>query len=147
MATKSFSGRGGTVSISTDGTAFIKIGQVKTVKFGQPKSNYTTTTNLDSPGNVDEFQPTTIDPGTLSLEGVANQQDPGQLLVSALFYAQTLIPVQVQYPPQQGMTKGLLRTFSAYVSSPGLGDLDVANASMFTTELKISSVITDTPGA
>ncbi len=147
MATKSFTGKGGSVSISADGNTFTKVEQVKTVKFGNPKSDFTDVTNFDSIGNIREKQPTLIDPGTLSLEIVANQQAAGQLLLSALFYAQTLIPVKVQYPPQAGMTTGLLRSFNAYVSTPGLADLDVANASMFTSELTITGPITDTPGA
>ena len=144
---KGFTGRGGAVSVSTDGNTFTKIEQVRKVDFGDPKSNFTPTTNFDSPGNVEESLPTTIDNDSCTLEVVSNQQAPGQQLAAGLFYAQTLITVQVQYPPQPGMTKGLVKTFPAYVESNGQPKLDLSTASTFNVKFKIVGVITDTPGA
>lgn len=148
MASKGFTGRGGSVSISVDsGATYTRVGQVKSVKFGGTKSDFTDITNLDSVGNIRERVPTLIDPGTVTFDVVANQQDAGQLLLNGAFFAQQIMFVKVQYPPMQGMTTGLLKDFTAYVTAPGAPDLNVAEASTFTSELTITGPITDTPGA
>ena len=146
--TKGTTGRGGVISLSTDGgTTFTVINGAKNVSFSGPKSNFDDKTTLSSPGAVQEFQPTTIDPGTASLQVVWDQTDAGQLLLSAQFYLQTLVTVKVAYPAQTGLTTGPIKTFSAYVAEDGLPSMDISKTNEYSVQLRITGVITDTPGA
>lgn len=147
-ATISTSGRGATISMALLGsTNFTLIGQVKMVSFSGPKSNYDSTTNLSSPGAVDEYAPTTIDPGTATLTVVWNQVDAGQTMLDAQFYAQALCTFKVTYPPQTGLTNGPVKTFNAYVAENGLPSLDITKATEYSVQLKINGVITETAGS
>jgi hypothetical protein len=142
-----FSGKGGTVSISTDGgTTYTEIKQVKDVKPSGSKANYDNITNLSSPGNAEEFIPLTVNSGTVTLTVISNPLDAGQTALLAAFQAQTKLKVEVQYPTVGTQTTGLLKTFSAYVSSVPMPSMGVSNASTFDAELTISGLITDTPG-
>lgn len=147
--TVSTSGRGAVISIAIAGAnpTFTVINGAKTVSFSGPKANYDSTTNLSSPGGIEEFQSTTIDPGTATLSIIWNQVDPGQLLLDANFYAQTLCTVKVQYSAQSGLTNGPVKTFNCYVAENGLPSLDISKVNEFTVQLKITGVITETQGS
>ena len=147
MSTVSTTGRGASISVSIDGSTFINIDQAKNVSFSGPKSNFDSTTNISSPGAVEEFQPTTIDPGTATLDVVWNQTSAGQLMLSAQFYAQTLCTFKVQYPPQTGLTTGPIKEFKAYVAENGLPSLDISKTTTYSVQLKISGVITEVAGS
>src|ERR1700722_13951243 len=101
-----FTGKGGSLSLSPDGTAFTRIAQIQKVSSGSQKANLADITNLDSPNAFIERLPTTLDSGTLSLTVVSNPSDPGQLLLLAGFNAQTKFSVQLQYPPVGTQTTG-----------------------------------------
>lgn len=147
--TVSTSGRGAVISIAVAGAnpTYTVINGAKNVSFSGPKANYDSTTNLSSPGGVEEFQPTTIDPGTATLTVVWNQTDAGQLMLDANFYLQTLCLFKVQYPAQTGLTTGPLKTFSAYVAENGIPSLDISKVNEFTVQLKMTGVITETQGS
>lgn len=146
-ATTSVTGRGGSLAISIDaGTTYTTVLQAKAVSFSGPKSSFDDKTNLSSPGAVQEFQPTTIDPGTASFTVVWNQSDAGQLALAGAFYAQTLCTFKATYPPQAGLTHGPIKTFSAYISEYGLPSMDIAKTSEFTVQLRITGQITETAG-
>lgn len=142
-----FTGKGGSLSISTDGTAFTKIAQVQKVTSGGMKANLADITNLDSPSAFIERIPTTLDSGTLSCTIVANPADAGQAMLLAAFQAQTKLTCKLQYPPVGAQTTGLLKTFSAYVTSAPMPSMAVTEASTFDAELTITAAVTDTPGA
>lgn len=142
-----FTGKGGSLSISTDGTAFTKIAQVQKVTSGGMKANLADITNLDSPSAFIERIPTTLDSGTLTCTIVANPSDAGQSMLLAAFQAQTKLTCKLQYPPVGAQTTGLLKTFSAYVTSAPMPSMAVTEASTFDVELTITAAVTDTPGA
>lgn len=143
-----FTGKGGSISISTDGTAFTRIGQVQKLSSGGQKSNFADISNLDSPSAFIERIPTTLDSGTMSFTCVSNPADSGQLMLLAAFNTQTKLTVKVQYPKSGSQTtSGLLKTFSAYVSTATDPTMDISSASTFDAELTISGPVTDTPGS
>lgn len=142
-----FTGKGGSISLSTDGTTFTRVAQVQKVSSSGQKSNFADITNLDSPSAFVEKIPTTLDSGTLSFTVVANPTDPGQLMLLASFQAQSKLTVKLQYPPIGTQTTGLLKTFSAYVSSAPMPSVAVTEASTFDAELTLTGPVTDTPGA
>lgn len=142
-----FTGKGGSLSISTDGTAFTKIAQVQKVTSGGMKAALADITNLDSPSAFIERIPTTLDSGTLSCTIVANPADAGQAMLLAAFQSQTKLTCKLQYPPVGTQTTGLLKTFSAYVTSAPMPSMAVTEASTFDAELTITANVTDTPGA
>ncbi|SEB40685.1 phage tail tube protein [Terriglobus roseus] len=146
-ASHAFTGRGGTLSISSDGTTFTSVNGIKTVTFSAPKTSFADTTSLSTAGAVKTSLPTTIDPGTVTLAVIADQTDTGQLMLNSVFYSQTVLAVKVQYPVQVGMTTGLLRSFAAYVSTSGLANLSLDDAGSYNIDLQITGQITDTAGA
>jgi hypothetical protein len=147
VPTVAFSGKGGSLSLSTDGTVFTRVGQIQKVSSSGQKANLADVTNLDSPSAFIERLPTTIDPGTLSFTVIANPSDAGQLMLLAAFQAQTKVTCKLQYPPVGSQVTGLLKTFSAYVTTAPIPSLAVTEASTFDAELTITGVVTDTPGA
>jgi hypothetical protein len=142
-----FTGKGGSLSISTNGTTFTKIAQVQKVTNSGQKSNLADITNLDSASAFIERIPTTLDSGTLSFTVVVNTADAGQLMLLAAFQAQSKLTCKLQYPPVGSQTTGLLKTFSAYVTSAPAPTLAVTDASTFDAELTITGPVTDTAGS
>lgn len=142
-----FSGKGGSLSLSTDGgTTYTPVKQVQKISSAGQKSNFADITNLDSPDAFIERIPTTLDSGTLSLTVVSLPTDAGQLMLLAAFQAQTKLKVELQYPKIGAQTTGLLKTFSAYVSSAPMPTLGITDASTFDAELTITGPVVDTPG-
>ena len=142
-----FSGKGGSLTISTDGTVFTKISQIKSIKPGGSKANFDDITNIDSPDAFIERIPTTLDSGTLSFTCVSDPSDAGQTMLLAAFVAQTKLTVKLQYPKVGTQTTGLLKTFSAYVSNCPMPSVDATAASTFDAEMTITGPVTDTPGS
>lgn len=147
VATTAFTGKGGSLSLSIDGTTFTRIGQIQKVSSSAQKANLADVTNLDSPSAFIERIPTTLDSGTLSFTVIANPTDAGQLMLLAGFNAQTRFTVKLQYPPVGTQTTGLLKTFLAFVTSAPQPSLAVTEASTFDAELTITGPVTDTPGS
>lgn len=141
-----FTGKGGSLSLSSDGTTYTKVGQIQKVSSSGQKANLADITNMDSPSAFIERIPTTLDSGTLSFTVVSNPTDPGQLLLLAGFQAQTKFTVQLQYPPIGTQTTGLLKTFSAYVTSAPMPSMAVTEAATFDAELTITGAVVDTAG-
>ncbi len=146
-ASTGFTGKGGSLSISTDGTAFTKIGQIQKLSSSGQKSNFADITNIDSPSAFIERLPTTLDSGTLSFTCVSNPADSGQLMLLAAFNAQTKLTCKLQYPPVGTQVTGLLKTFSAYASQATDPTLSISDASTIDAELTITGPVTDTAGA
>lgn len=144
--TSAFTGKGGSLAISSDGTSFTPVNQIQKISSSGQKANLADITNLSSPGAFIERIPTTLDSGTLSFTVVANPADPGQLLLLAGFNAQTKFTVKLQYPPVGAQSVGLLKTFAAYVTSAPVPSLSVGDASTFDVELTITGAVADTPG-
>jgi hypothetical protein len=142
-----FTGKGGSLSLSLNGTDFTKVAQIQKVTSGGMKANFADITNLDSPNAFIERIPTTLDSGTLTFTVVARTDDAGQAMLLAAFQAQTRLTCKLQYPPIPGQTTGLLKTFSAYVSSAPMPGVSVTEAASFDAELTITGAVTDTPGA
>ncbi|MBS1798936.1 MAG: hypothetical protein JSS95_03840 [Acidobacteria bacterium] len=142
-----FTGKGASLSISTDGTTFTAVKQLQKITSSGQKSNFADITNLDSPSAFVETLPTTLDSGTLSSTCVANPSDPGQLMLLAAFQAQTKLTCKLQYPPVGTQTVGLLKKFSAYVSSAPMPSAAVSDASTFDLELKITGPVQDVAGS
>ena len=142
-----FTGKGAILSLSTDGTNFTPIKQIQKLSSSGQKMNFADITNIDSPNAYIERIPTTLDSGTLSFTVVANPSDDGQLMLLAAFQGQTKLQVKLQYPPVGNQTTGLLKSFSAYVSSAPMPSAAVGDASTFDAEMTITGGIQDTPGA
>lgn len=149
MSTTFVTGKNSTLSIATAGSGtltYTPIDQVKTTNYTGTKLDTDDITNMSSPGAFREYAPTLNDAGQLAVSGVFDPADPGQLMFSAAFNAQTLISVKHQYAPAQGQTTGFLRTFSGYVVENTL-DLQFDKTSTFNATIKITGPITDTPGS
>lgn len=148
-ASVGFTGKGGSLSISTGGATptFTAIGQIQKVSSSGQKANLADITNLSSPSAFVERIPTTLDSGTLSFTVIANTADPGQLMLLAAFQAQTLLSCELQYPPVGTQTTGLLKTFSAYVTSAPMPSMAVTEAATFDCELTITGPVASTPGS
>jgi hypothetical protein len=142
-----FTGKGAILAISSDGTTFTTVKQIQKLSSSGQKMNFADITNIDSPNAYIERIPTTLDSGTLSFTVVANPADPGQLMLLAAFQAQTKLSVKLQYPAIGSQTTGLMKEFSAYVSSAPMPSAAVGDASTFDSELTITGPVTDTPGA
>jgi hypothetical protein len=146
MATKFVLGKGATFSISTDGTLFTPVKQLKTIQFSGGKSDLEDITNMDSAGAFREFAPTLLDAGQAAVNGVFNPADPGQLAFNAAFIAQTLVHCKLQFAPAPGDSTGFLRTFSGYVTDDNL-DAQFDKASTLAATVKITGPVNDTPGS
>lgn len=142
-ATKFVLGRGSSLQVSTDGTTWTKIAQLKTATFSGAKSDYDDVTNFDSPGNTRETAPTLLDPGSVQIDGPFSPVDPGQTQLQALYNAQTLAQYKLTLVPMAGMTASFIRSFSAYVESSNI-DVQFDKSVMLKASLKISGPITDT---
>lgn len=149
MSTAFVTGKSSTLSIATSGTGtptYTVVNQIKTTNYSGTKLDTDDITNMTSPGAFREYAPTLNDAGQLAISGVFDPADPGQLMFSAAFNAQTLISVKHQFPVAQGQTTGFLRTFVGYVTENTL-DLQFDKASTFNATIKITGPITDTPGS
>ena len=140
-------GKGSVLSVSTDGTSFTPVKQLKSITFSGSEQAFDTITNLDSPGAVHEFAPTLITPPDCDFQGVFNGADPGQIMVSAAFDAQQALQCKLQLAPGKGQTTGMLRTFTAFVKSKPQIDAQMDKASTYSGSLKITGQITDTPAS
>jgi len=142
-ATKFVLGQGSVFSISTDGTTFTTVNQLKTVSFSGTKLDTEDITNMSSPNSTREFAPTLLDSGQVSLSGVFNPHDAGQLSFAAAFNAITLLTCKLVFPVMTGDTTAFTREFTGYVTEYTLSDAFDKSATLSAT-IKISGVITDT---
>ncbi len=140
-------GRGSSLSISTDGTAFTAVKQLQQVSYSGGKLNFDDITNLDSPSSFMEVAPTTNDPGQCQLTGVFSDSDQGQTMFNAAYTNATLLTVKMQMAPRTGQTKGFLRQFTAYVGEPINFSYGTTKAMTFSASLKVTGPFTDTPGS
>jgi predicted secreted protein len=144
-ATKYVIGKGSVFSISTDGTTFTPVKQIKTIQFSGGKSDTEDITNMDSTGNYREYAPTLLDAGQASVSGVFDPLDPGQLMFAAAFTGQVLVHCKLQYPATQGQTTGFLRTFAGWVTESNL-DAQFDKTSTLAATIKVTGPFTDTAG-
>lgn len=142
-----FTGKGGSLQLSINGTDFTPVAQIQKITSGGMKANFADITNIDSPNAFIERLPTTLDSGTLTFTVVAKTTDAGQSMLLAAFQAQTKLTCKLQYPPLPSQTTGLLKTFSAYVSGAPMPGVSVTEASTFDAELTITGAVTDTAGS
>lgn len=146
MSTTFVTGRGSALSISTDGTTYTPVLQIKTTQYSGSKGDMEDVTSMSSPGATREWAPTLLDSGQLACSGVFSPADPGQLMLGSAFAAQQLVYVKHQYAPAAGQTTGFLRSFKAYVTDHNL-DLQFDKAGAFSSTLKITGLITDVAGS
>ena len=151
-------GYGATLSAgTTSGASGTPIGQLKSISYSGDQASYANVTNLSSPPAaaggppVEEFAPTTITPSTATITGILNPAgDAGQELISSSFATQTLLYFTHQFAPAViagvAQTTGAKRTFAGYVSKKPVMNSQLQDAVGFDFEVKITGVITDTPG-
>jgi hypothetical protein len=144
-ATKFVLGKGSVFSISTNGTTYTPVAQIKTISFSGGKLDTEDITNMDSPGDFREYAPTLLDAGQAAISGVFNPADPGQLMLAATFLGPTLVTCKLQYPVMAGFTTGFLRTFTGWVTESNL-DAQFDKSSTLSATIKVTGPITDTPG-
>ncbi|AEU36178.1 phage tail protein [Granulicella mallensis] len=153
MSTAFISGKSSVLSIaaaSATGTpTFTPINQIKTTQYSGRKMDTEDITNMSSAGVTREYAPTLNDAGQLAISGVWDPSDPGQLMLSAAFDAQTLLSVKHQLPLIQDaatvQTTGPLLTYVGYVTESTF-DIQFDKSSTFNATIKITGVITIAPG-
>ena len=142
-ATAFILGAGSTFSISTDGTTFTPINQLKTIQFSGAKLSTDDITNMSSPNAFTEIAPTNLDAGQATVSGVFDPHDAGQTMLAACFNGRTLVSCKAVLATMAGDTTGFTRTFSAYVTDNNI-DLSFDKATTISATFKITGAITDT---
>jgi len=142
-ASKFVLGQGSVFSISTDGTTFTPVNQLKTVSFTGTKLDTEDITSMSSPNSFREFAPTLLDSGQVSISGVFDPHDTGQTSFAAAFNAITLLTCKLVFPVMVGDSTGFTREFSGYVTEYTLSDAFDKSANLSAT-IKITGQITDT---
>ena len=155
MATKAFTGKGVILSIGTPGAGetFTPIAQLSNLTLPSVKITYEDITNLSSPsGNgatvLQEFLPTVTNPGELTATGKFLPSDAGYAALMAAWNSGAVADFKVQLPksPDQ-TTTGNLYAFSGYIQEQPLPDaIDVTKAITFKLSVKLTTVVTPTPG-
>ena len=150
---KGFTGRGTTLSMGpSPATTFTKVAQVKTFSYAGQKWSFDEITNSDSqaigPGVLKESIPNEVDPGELSIAGVYLPSDAGQLALAAAFNSGVLQDFELQLPLGPGQTTtGNLMKFSGYIEDPALPDVDYSKSLTFKATVKLTTLVTVTPGS
>jgi predicted secreted protein len=145
---KAFTGKGTIFSIGTTGATptFTPVSELKTFAFSGAKNDTEDITNSDSLGRAREFLVTLLDSGEISITGNYVGGDAGQVAFRAAFNSGSILPFKMQLPTAPGQTTtGDLFTFSGLVveSNP---DTQFDKAITFSAKVKISGMITITPG-
>lgn len=146
-SSKSQIGLGTTLSIgSGTGTpeTFTLIGELKTISQSGRSVSTEDVTNLQS--GAKEFIPTLVDSGTYDISGNYVGGDAGQAALETAFASLVPHNFQLQLPKGPGQTtKGDVYTFLALVQEKDI-TLAVDKAVTFSAKLKVSGVVTSTPG-
>jgi hypothetical protein len=149
--TKSKAGIGlGTVlSIGTSGASptFTPVGEIKNLQQSGRQVATEDVTNMQS--SAREFVPTLLDSGTWDITGSRIGGDAGQQAMESAFAGLVILPFKVQLPVNANAgqtTTGDLFAFNALVQECNY-DLAVDKANTFSAKLKVSGVITVTPGS
>jgi hypothetical protein len=118
-------------------TAWIKVGQMKTIKPSGSSAPDIDVTDLDS--TAKEFRTGLRDPGSMTMDNFCLDSDTGQAAILAAFAAQTAKSFKVTYP--SGATP--IRTFTASVKKfPEIADISTDGVLTGSIELKISGAVT-----
>lgn len=131
---------GKTITIGTataTPSAWIKVGNIKTIKPSGSTSDDIDVTDLDS--TAKEFKTGLADPGTIALDNFCLDSDVGQAAMLAAFNSQALKSFKVTYP--SGSTP--VRTFSASVKKfPDIGEASINGVVSGSIELRRSGSVT-----
>lgn len=143
MTTKAYTGAGSSLQTSPDGTNYTPIAQIKNIKPSGATLKTGDITNLSSPTTsggvvVDEFIPTTMDPGTYDCVGVANPGDSTYFNLMTLQQAATLEYFKWVLPDTSYFK------FTAYVTKFVPADVDVTKPIEFNFQIKVSGPSTFT---
>lgn len=140
-------GLGTILSIGTLGASptFTPVGELKTLTQSGRSVGTEDTTNFQSLAK--EFIPTLVDSGTWDFSGNRIGGDSGQVAMEAAFSGLSLLPFKIQLPktPKQAST-GDTFTFNALVQDLNYS-VSVDKAVTLTGKLKVSGIITETPGS
>ncbi len=142
-----FTGWDGDIDLSVDdGANFTPLGGHK--KYGPSGRSMSTSdgTSLKSPGRYKVKLPGQKDSGTVTIDIVADYNDPGQLLLASAFDADQALTVRVKYPALKGMQTGPVDTYRALITKLGMPDMSM-EASTYSVEFDITGVITTQAGA
>jgi len=143
MSTAFVLGQGSVFSLSTNGTTFTPVAQLKTVSFSGTKMDTEDISNMGSPSAYREFAPTLLDSGQVAISGVFDPHDAGQTALAAAFNALTLLTCKLVFPVMTGDSTGFTREFSGYITEYTLSDAFDKSATISAT-VKITGPITDT---
>lgn len=136
----SFTGLGGKVEITPPAGlsgSKVAIADIIAVKPGNRKTDVVEKGVINGTSIAKKKAPTLRDDGTLTLDLSTNLEDPGQLLLSAAHEANATLLVDVTYPALPGFTTGVKKSFSAFVTSDGLGDMSLNQFSQYSVELTL----------
>jgi len=143
MSTVFVLGAGSVFSISSNGTTFTPVNQLKTASFSNTKLDTEDISNMGSPSAFREYAPTLLDSGQVAISGVFDPHDAGQIALAAAFNAITQLTCKLVFPVMTGDTTGFTREFSAWVTEYTLTDAFDKSATISAT-FKITGPITDT---
>jgi hypothetical protein len=154
MITKGGTGAGAVLSIGSGGAGetFTPILQIKTFQLPEAKWAYDDVTNAGSPsvgpGVLKENLPATVDCGEGNFGGTWLPSDPGQLAVSTAFSTGVPTDFKLQLKPIAGqLVTGNLYTFSGYVQTNPVPDIQADKTATIKLSIKLTTLISVTPGA
>ena len=140
-------GLGSILSIGTVGATptFTLVGELKSLTQSGRSVGTEDTTNFQS--SAKEFLPTLVDSGTWDFSGNRIGSDAGQIAMEAAFSGLSLLPFKIQLPKtSKQTTAGDTFTFTALVQDLNYS-VSVDKAVTVTGKLKVSGIITETPGS
>ncbi|HEY3972319.1 MAG TPA: phage tail tube protein [Candidatus Sulfotelmatobacter sp.] len=143
MTTKAYTGAGSSLQTSPDGVTYTPIAQVKMIKPSGAKLKTGDITNLSSPTTsggvvVDEFIPTTMDPGTYDLTGITDPGNSTYFNLMTLQETATLEYFKLVLPDTSNFK------FQGYLTDFTPADIDVSKPIEFTAKIKVSGPSTFT---
>ena len=154
-STQAYTGHGVVFSINTGTTAapvWTPIAQLNQFSFSGSQLSFEDITNAGSPMQCNvvlkEQMRTTMDPGTMELQGFYLPEDTGQQALSTAFNGATLNQYKLVLQPGPGQSStGNSYTFGGYVKSMPVPDINGTKVLTLKVSITITTAITLTLGA
>lgn len=140
-------GKGTTLSIgnNADPVVYTAVGEIKSLDQSGRQVATEDVTNMDS--GAREFLPTLLDSGSWRVTGSRIGGDAGQVAMESAFAGLTVSPFQIQLPKTSVQaTTGDMFAFDALIEDLNYS-VAVDKSITFTATLKVSGLITTTPGS